>query len=108
VVIIIICIIGAYSIKNAVFDVEVMVAFGVLGYFLRKGGVPAAPLVLALILGRILERSYQQSLKTSGADPMIFIDKPISAMLLAVGLLVIMAPVFRWAWKTYLSSRKAS
>jgi len=108
VVIVIICIIGAYSIKNSVFDVEMMVAFGVLGYFLRKGGFPAAPLVLALILGRILERSYQQSLKTSGADPMIFIDKPISAMLLAVGLLVIMAPVFRWAWRKYLLLQKAS
>ncbi len=99
VVIVIICIIGAYSIKNSVFDVELMIGFGVLGYFLRKGGFPAAPLVLALILGRILERSYQQSLKTSGADPMIFIDKPISALLLVVGLLVVMLPVFRWAWK---------
>ena len=50
----------------------------------------------------------QQSLKISGADPMIFIDKPISAMLLAVGLLVMMVPVFRWAWKKYLLLRKAS
>ena len=57
VVIVIICIIGAYSIKNSVFDVGMMIVFGVLGYFLRKGGFPAAPLVLAMILGRMLERS---------------------------------------------------
>jgi putative tricarboxylic transport membrane protein len=101
VVIIIICIIGAYSIRNSAFDVGLMVVFGILGYFLRKGGFPAAPLVLALILGQILERSLQQSLKVSAADPMIFIDKPISAMLLVVGALVIMVPVFKWVWKRF-------
>jgi putative tricarboxylic transport membrane protein len=106
VVIVITCIIGAYSIKNSVFDVGMMVVFGVLGYFLRKGGFPAAPLVLALILGRLLEGSYQQSLKTSGADPMIFIEKPISAILLAIGLLLMLVPVLKWTWKKFLSSQK--
>ena len=101
VVIVIICIVGAYSIRNSAFDIGLMIAFGVLGYFLRKGGYPAAPLVLALILGQILERSLQQSLKVSAADPMIFIDKPISAMLLAVGVLVIMIPVFKGFWKRF-------
>jgi putative tricarboxylic transport membrane protein len=105
VVIVIICIVGAYSIKNSAFDVGMMVVFGVLGYFLRKGGFPAAPLVLAMILGRILERSLQQSLKVSGADPMIFIEKPISATLLAVGTLVMLFPVFKWAWKKVLPTR---
>lgn len=99
VVIIIICIVGAYSIKNSAFDVGMMVIFGVLGYFLRKGGFPAAPLVLAMILGRILERSLQQSLKVSAADPMIFIEKPISAALLAVGALVMIFPLVKWVWK---------
>ena len=98
VVIVIICTIGAYSIRNSVFDVGMMVIFGVLGYVLRKGGFPAAPLVLALILGRMLEHSLQQALKTSGADPMIFIDKPISAALLTIGLLLVAFPLFRWAW----------
>jgi putative tricarboxylic transport membrane protein len=78
VMIIIICTIGAYSIKNSIFDVGTMIAFGVLGYILRKGGFPPAPLVLALILGKMFEHSVQQALKTSGADAMIFIDKPIS------------------------------
>jgi putative tricarboxylic transport membrane protein len=105
VVIVIICIVGAYSIKNSAFDVGMMVVFGVLGYFLRKGGFPAAPLVLAMILGRILERSLQQSLKVSGADPMIFIEKPISAALLAVSALVMLFPVFKWVWKKVLPTR---
>lgn len=106
VVIVIICVIGAYSIKNSAFDVGMMIAFGVLGYFLRKGGFPAAPLVLALILGGLLERSFQKSLQVSGADPMIFIDKPISAALLAVGLLVMLIPLFKWTWKRFLVSQR--
>ena len=106
VMIIIICTIGAYSIKNSIFDVGTMIVFGVLGYVLRKGGFPAAPLVLALILGKMFEHSVQQALKTSGADPMIFIDKPISAMLLSVGLLVMLLPVFKWVWMRLLVARK--
>lgn len=104
IVIVIICIIGAYSIKNSAFDVGMMVVFGVLGYFLRKGGFPAAPLVLAMILGSILERSLQQSLKVSGADPMIFIEKPISAGLLTVGALVMLLPLLKWLWRRFIRS----
>jgi putative tricarboxylic transport membrane protein len=99
VVIVIICIIGAYSIKNSAFDIGIMIVFGVMGYLLRKGGFPAAPLVLAMILGRILERSVQQALKVSGADLMIFVEKPISAALLAVGVLVMLIPLGKWAWR---------
>ena len=106
VVIVIICIVGAYSIKNSAFDVGMMTVFGLLGYFLRKGGFPAAPLVLAMILGNILERSVQQSMTISGADPMIFIEKPISAMLLAVGVLILLIPLFKWGWKRFRVTQK--
>jgi putative tricarboxylic transport membrane protein len=105
VAIVIICIIGAYSIKNSAFDIGVMIVFGVVGYLLRKGGYPAAPLVLAMILGRILERSVQQALKVSGADLAIFIEKPISAALLAVGVLVMLIPLGKWIWKRFLVSQ---
>jgi len=99
VVVVIICIIGAYSISNSVFDVGVMLVFGVFGYLLRKGGFPAAPLVLAMILGRILERSFLQALQVSAADLSIFVEKPISAALLAVAALVMLTPVARWLWR---------
>jgi putative tricarboxylic transport membrane protein len=98
VIIVIICVIGAYSLNNTAFDVGAMLFFGVLGYIMRKGGFPAAPMVLAMILGRILERSFLQSLQVSGADLRIFIDKPISAALLAVAGLVMLTPVARWLW----------
>jgi putative tricarboxylic transport membrane protein len=106
VVIVIICVIGAYSIKNSGFDVGMMIAFGFLGFFLRKGDFPAAPLVLALILGRILEMSLQQALKASGADIRIFLDRPISAGLLIVGALIMLGPVFKWGWKRFFLSQK--
>jgi len=97
----VICVVGAYSIKNSVSDVGMMIIFGILGYFLRKGGFPAAPMVLALILGRILELSLQQSLKVSGADVMIFIYKPISAALLSFSVLFMILPMLKRAYKRF-------
>ena len=97
--VVIICTIGAYSVKNSVFDVGTMIVFGVMGYFMRKVAFPAAPFVLSLILGPILERSLQQALISSGGDPSIFIEKPISAALLGVAVLLILTPAFKVLWK---------
>jgi putative tricarboxylic transport membrane protein len=99
VVVVIICVIGAYSVKSAVFDVGTMVAFGVMGYLMRKGSFPPAPLILAMILGPILERSLQQSLISSGGDPSIFIEKPISAALLCVAAFLILTPILKRLWR---------
>jgi putative tricarboxylic transport membrane protein len=98
VVIVTICIIGAYSINNAAFDVGMMMVFGVAGYFLRKAKFPPAPLVLAMILGRILERSFMQSLQVSAADLSIFIQAPISATLLLITAFVMLTPAVKWLW----------
>jgi putative tricarboxylic transport membrane protein len=99
VMVVITCVIGAYSINNAIFEVGVMLVFGVFGYLLRKGGFPVAPLVLAMILGRILEQSVLQSLQLSAADLTIFVAKPISATLLSVAAIVMLTPVARWLWR---------
>jgi putative tricarboxylic transport membrane protein len=101
VLIVVIVMIGAYSIKNSAFDVGMIVIFGVFGYVARKNGFPFAPCVLAMILGRTLEQSVQQALKISGADLMIFIERPISATLFALIILVILIPVFKRVWKRY-------
>jgi putative tricarboxylic transport membrane protein len=95
----VICTIGAYSVKNNVFDVGAMVAFGIMGYLMRKGGFPAAPLLLAMILGRMLERSVQQALTMSGGDLTIFIQRPISAGLLLVAAFILLSPGVRWLWR---------
>ena len=99
VLVVVICWVGAYTVSNNVFDVGAMVVFGVFGYLMRKGGFPAVPLVLAMILGRILELSVQQSLIMSGGDILIFIRRPISASLLLVAGLLLVIPMFRWVWK---------
>jgi len=105
--VLIFCIIGAYSVNNSAFDVGTVVVFGAIGYLLRKGGFPAAPLVLAMILGPQLERTLQQSLIGSGGDLRVFVEGPISATLLvgAVGLAV--SPAVRWLWGHCVGPRAA-
>jgi putative tricarboxylic transport membrane protein len=101
----IIVMIGAYNLRNSVFDLGTLMFFGVTGYIFRKSAFPFAPLVLALILGPRLETALQQSLTMSGADPFIFFKKPISAALLGSAAVVMLIPVIKWAWKR---SRMAS
>jgi putative tricarboxylic transport membrane protein len=100
VLVVIVCIIGAYSVNNSVFDVGMMVAFGVVGYLLRKFAFPPAPLILAMILGPMLERTLQQSLIASGGEPLVFLQRPISAALLSAAGLLILTPAVKWVWKS--------
>jgi putative tricarboxylic transport membrane protein len=78
------CLIGSYSLKNNVGDVYVMIIFGILGYLMRKYKYDTPPLVLAFVLGPIMEASLRRSLLLSNGSPLIFFQRPIS-----VGLLVI-------------------
>lgn len=92
-IVVVICVVGAYSVNNSTFDVGIMIGFGIFGYLLRKTGFPAAPLVLAMILGPILERSLQQAMISSAGDPLIFIQHPMSAALLGAAALVALTPL---------------
>jgi putative tricarboxylic transport membrane protein len=93
-VIILVCLIGSYIINNSPFDVYVMIAFGIIGYLMRKFDYPAAPLVLGLILGPMLERSLGQSLMMSrGRSPMIFFSSPISAIMSMMILVILISPL---------------
>ena len=91
------CIVGAYSLKGAIFDVGVMLGFGVVGYFLRKLDFPLAPAVLALILGPFMEKSLRTSLELSGGDFTIFLTRPISATLIVCAGLIVAVSAFRIA-----------
>jgi len=99
VVIVVICGIGAYSVSNATFDIGTMVIFGVIGYLMRKWGFPTAPLILAMILCPILERNIRRSLIMSGGDISIFIQSPISVILLSIAGFLMLTPFLRWVWK---------
>jgi len=88
-------IIGAYSVNNSVFDVGVTIVFGLLGYVIRKFNFEPAPLVLAMILGPQLEASLRRSLIYSHGDLLVFFERPISAALMALALLMLLSPIFR-------------
>ena len=84
------CIIGAYSINNCRFDVAIMLIFGVLGYLMRKYRYEGAPMVLAFVLGPLLEINLRNSLLLSKGSFLIFFSRPISAaaMILAIAMIV--------------------
>ncbi|OGP64730.1 MAG: transporter, partial [Deltaproteobacteria bacterium RBG_13_47_9] len=87
------CLVGAYSIGNNTGDVIVMLFFGIVGYLMRKFSYDAPPLVLALVLGGELETALRQSLMLSRGDFSIFISRPISLGFLIVALLLLVVPV---------------
>jgi putative tricarboxylic transport membrane protein len=92
-IILLVCLIGAYSVNNSLFDINLMIIFGIVGYFMKKFGYPAAPMVLALILGPMLEKHIGQSVMMSNGSLMIFISRPISAALLIVMLVLLISPL---------------
>jgi putative tricarboxylic transport membrane protein len=86
--ILLICIIGAYSLSSSLYDVWVMLVFGVIGYFMKKFDIPGAPMVIALILGPMLEYNLYRALALSRGDMTVFFTRPISATLLAVAAIM--------------------
>ncbi len=88
------CIVGAYAENNSFFDVGMMMAFGVLGYLMKKFNYEPAPLILAFVLGPMLENSMRQSLKLSEGDFSIFFSRPISLVLLGLAALVVLSNFF--------------
>jgi putative tricarboxylic transport membrane protein len=91
--IILFCMIGAYSIGNNTADVIIMLIFGIVGYLMRKFRYDAPPLVLALVLGGELESSLRQSLMLSRGDFSIFVTRPITLGFLIVAVLLLIVPI---------------
>ena len=87
------CIVGVFASGNAVFDVFVMIGTGLLGYLMRKFGYEAAPLVLAFVLGPMLENNLRKSLILSQGSFEIFVVRPISVACLAVAVFLLIAPL---------------
>jgi putative tricarboxylic transport membrane protein len=96
-IIVLACLAGAYGVNNNPMDIVTMTAFGVLGYLMAKFGFPAAPMVLAFVLGPIMETSLRQSLIMSRADFLVFWTRPVSAALMTVFVIVIALPLVRRA-----------
>ncbi|MDR0576715.1 MAG: tripartite tricarboxylate transporter permease [Candidatus Accumulibacter sp.] len=86
------CIVGAYTLSNSLFDVLVTVVFGVVGFFMRKYGYPAAPLVLGVILGPMAESNLNRAMLNSNNDVMVLLQRPFSAVFLVLSVISIVAP----------------
>lgn len=89
------CLIGAYSLNANAGEVGLMIFFGVFGYLLRKFKYDGAPLVLAMVLGPLLDNSLRQSLLLSGGSGMIFFARPICLIVLVVVVIILLLPLLR-------------
>jgi len=90
--IILFCLVGAFSINNSVFDIGVMVLFGVIGYLLKKFDYEAAPLILGFVLGPMFEVNLRRSLLMSQGDFSIFVERPIALTALIICVVMIALP----------------
>ncbi len=94
----VLCVVGSFAISARVFDVWVMLGFGVLGFALREMGYPVAPLVLGFILGPMADDNLRRGLALTGGDPTPFFTRPISALLLGLVVLTVVGQTALGAW----------
>jgi putative tricarboxylic transport membrane protein len=87
------CLIGAYSLDNTVADIIIMIIFGILGFLMKKLRYDGAPMILALVLGQKLETSLRRSLIMSQGDFSIFVTRPISLGFLIAAVLLLIVPI---------------
>ena len=104
-VILILSAVGAYAINNNPVDVYWVLGFGVLGYLMKIYGFPVAPVILGIVLGPLLERSYRQSILMTGEDPVLFFTEfftsPISViLLLALGFSLLVSTPWWKRWRS--------
>jgi putative tricarboxylic transport membrane protein len=95
-VIIVICAIGSYTVHNSMFDVWMMVIFGVAGYLLKKTSYPLAPMVLAIVLGDRAEASFRQAMLIGQGDLLIFFSNGLVGTLTGLSLLLLFSPLLTW------------
>jgi putative tricarboxylic transport membrane protein len=88
-----ISVVGAYGASGRLFDLGLVVAFGLLGYLMGKLKFPTAPLILGFVLGDNMERALRQSLMMSQGDLMTLVERPISAIMLAMAAVILLTPL---------------
>jgi putative tricarboxylic transport membrane protein len=94
-VVFVLCIVGGYAPNGRMIDVWLILIFGVLGFLLRKADYPLAPMVLALVLGPIMERSFRQTLIAEQGNVLAFVERPLSGAFMALAFLFFALPAIR-------------
>lgn len=103
-VVFILCMVGSFAIQQRYFDILVMMVFGILGYFMREMEYPMAPMVLGIVLGDILDKNLRRALVLSDANPIEFLNRPISLVIIVLIVLTIVSRL-RW-FKAMMSGIK--
>ena len=85
------CLLGTYSLRSTVFDIGVMILFGIVGYLMRKFAYEPAPFILAFILGPLFEEHFRRSLIMSYGSFSVFFERPISLVFIALAILLIIS-----------------
>jgi putative tricarboxylic transport membrane protein len=105
-VIVLLCIVGAFAINNAITDIWIMTVFGIAGFVLRRWGFSPAPLVLALVIGPMLENSLMQSLMMSQGSLSIFYTQPLARTLFILAIIITVAPMLYRLFKRLLAQKQ--
>ncbi len=95
-IILVVCAVGAYTVHNSMFDVWMMLAFGVAGYLFQKLGYPLAPLVLAIVLGDKAEEGFRQALLGSQGSLGVFFSNWLVGTIMGLALLLLLWPMIAW------------
>lgn len=99
-VVFVLCIVGGYAPNGRMIDVWLILIFGVLGFLLRKADYPLAPMVLALVLGPIMERSFRQTMIAEHGNVLAFVERPLSGGFMALAMVFFLLPVIKYLRKT--------
>ena len=101
------CAIGAYAIQNAMFDIWLMLLFGVVGYVFKKIGIPLAPFTLALVLGNRAEDAFRLSMIGAGGDMRVFWSNGLVGSITTLALILLFWPLLSALWQRLLGAHRA-
>ena len=94
-IVLVLCIVGGYAPSQKMHDVWLILGFGVAGYLLRKADYPLAPLVLALVLGPLMEKSFRQTLIAEQGNVLAFVERPLSGTFIAIAAVFFLLPIVK-------------
>ena len=98
--ILVMSVVGAYAINNSMIEVWTVVIFGVIGYLMKRLAIPVAPVILALVLGPMAEKSFRQALFMSDGSLTIFFTRPMTVTMLIIGFISLFLPYILTRFKT--------
>jgi len=92
-IIVVVCIVGTYGLRNTFFDTGIMLTFGIMAFFMNKYGFPVVPMLLAIVLGPSLESNLRMSLILADGDWTIFFTQPISLAFIILAVITFFGPL---------------